>query len=489
MGLKNSSINRYAVELFLFVTALFIRFPFFFSDYRDRDESTFIIMGQSIADGYLPYDRLWDLKPPLLFYLFGLIEYLFPHSFIAIRFVGVLVIFATALLLLKIVKTAKLKNGFLIALGYILLSSEFGNLQGVMSEHFTVFFLLLGLVFYLKKESAVNLFIGGVFFGCALFCKLSYAYALAAFLLFCFIRTWREENFQRAFGSGLLVVAGIFVPMVLLVIPFVLEHKVELFINSVFLAPLEYGQGLQRSLSGKLKTTWWIIALGIVISFLALRAAREENKNIVFVLVILLLGTIYTYYSSGIVNGHYMIQVYPFILILLTGIIIRKEFHVKLGSAAIVVFLLSFECISGYYTLISNYRQNATLYNGPSFTVAKELRKHRLDDKKTFFADYHIGYWLLGQYPLTKSTTHPSNLVRPYLFKYFGNKHNTSIDELKYLMGEIKPDIVVSKLEWLSFFGVDSEENIYFKTTIANEFKVLYQDNGRKIIIWQRRKN
>ena len=55
------------VYLFLFGVALFIRFPFFFRDIIDHDESTFIFIGNSIADGYLPYDYLWDLKPPLLF--------------------------------------------------------------------------------------------------------------------------------------------------------------------------------------------------------------------------------------------------------------------------------------------------------------------------------------------------------------------------------------------------------------------------------------
>ena len=125
--------HQYAVEIFLFLATLFIRFPFFFRDYIDKDESTFILMGQSIADGHLPYDHLWDLKPPLLFYFFALVEKVFPHSFVAIRFMGVVVVFLSAILLLKIARQSNLKNGFLIALGYVVLSSEFGSLQGVMS--------------------------------------------------------------------------------------------------------------------------------------------------------------------------------------------------------------------------------------------------------------------------------------------------------------------------------------------------------------------
>lgn len=111
MNLKRF-FHQYPAEIFLFLTTFFIRFPFFFRDYIDKDESTFILMGQSIADGFLPYDRLWDLKPPLLFYFFALIEKVFPHSFVAIRFFGVIIIFLSAILLMRIAKQANLKNGF-----------------------------------------------------------------------------------------------------------------------------------------------------------------------------------------------------------------------------------------------------------------------------------------------------------------------------------------------------------------------------------------
>src|ERR1044071_1144456 len=65
-------------HIFLFCATFFIRFPFFFRDYIDRDESTFILIGKSITDGHLPYDHMWDLKPPLLFYFFAFIQYIFP---------------------------------------------------------------------------------------------------------------------------------------------------------------------------------------------------------------------------------------------------------------------------------------------------------------------------------------------------------------------------------------------------------------------------
>jgi hypothetical protein len=478
--------NRYSIEIFLFLTAFFIRFPFFFRDYIDKDESTFILMGQSIADGHLPYDHLWDLKPPLLFYFFALIEKIFPHSFFAIRFFGMIIIFLSALLLLKIVKTAKLKNGFLIALGYVLLSSEFGSLQGVMSEHFAVFFLLLGLIFFLRKINTYDWLIAGAFLGCSILCKLNYAYAIGALVIFHFLVN-RRKGFKQAVRNIALLVFGIVIPTILIAIPFIAVGKMNLFINSVFLAPLEYARALNYSLIDKLKTTWWIIAVIAIASYFSLRFSKEENRPIAFACTAVLIGTVYTFYSSGIVNGHYLVQVYPFLLLLLLGVIISKNFKLKLGVAALIVFLLSAESVLEYYRL-TKYFCDPAQYR-PTFEVVNEIKKRKLENAKIFFADYHIGYWLLHQYPLTKSTTHPSNLARSYLFKYYDDSSKTSLDELRYIMEEVKPQVIVSQENDLNFFKDSSSENLYFKKVVNEDFKKIYEDTRNHTLIWKRNEN
>lgn len=484
MNLKRF-FHQYPAEIFLFLTTFFIRFPFFFRDYIDKDESTFILMGQSIADGFLPYDRLWDLKPPLLFYFFALIEKVFPHSFAAIRFFGVIIIFLSALLLMKIAKQVNLRNGFLMALGYVILSSEFGSLQGVMSEHFAVFFLLLGLVFYLKKSNNYHLLLTGIAFGCAILCKLNYAYAIAVLLLFDLISEWRRGNLQQEIKSIFFIALGIAISVVLIAIPFIRAGKMELFINSVFMAPLEYARAVHVQWWNKLQITWWIIALTALISYLSIKFSKPENKKIVFTSAAILVGTVYTFYSSGIVNGHYLVQVYPFLLLLLFALLNHKTIQVKWSIAAVVVFLLSFESVSEYYNLVTSLK-NPVEYR-PTYEVVSELKKRKLEDDKIFFADYHVGYWLLDQYPLTKSSTHPSNIARPYLFKYYNDPNTTSLQELKYIMEKVKPDVVVSKSDDLEFFPDSSAENIYFRKNLSQNFDKIYQDTVDDIFIWEKK--
>jgi hypothetical protein len=224
--------------------------------------------------------------------------------------------------------------------------------------------------------------------------------------------------------------------------------------------------------------------LTALITYLAIRFSKEENKQIVFACVAILTGTVYTFFSSGILNGHYLVQVYPFFLLLIFGVLVQRTMQPKLGIAAIVVILLSVESLLEYGRIIKT-ATNRAAYRA-SFEVVQELKKRKLDDDKIFFASYHIGYWLLHQYPLTKSTTHPSNLSRPFLFPYFNDSNKTSLQELKYILKDVKPEVIVSESGGLNFFPDSSSENLYFTKSLSENFELIYKDSVDRIYIWER---
>ena len=472
--------------IFLFVATFFIRFPFFFRDYIDHDESTFILIGKSITDGHLPYDFLWDLKPPLLFYVFGFVEWLFPHSLIAVRFFGVVIIFISAIVLIQIAKTIGAKNSFLIGLSYVLLGSLFGSIQGVMSEHVAVFFFLPGLLLFLKNKAPVNLILSGIFFGCAMLCKLNLAYTLLGLFLYYFIFYFKSAGLSSTVSNITLTTTGAIIPFILIAIPYILKDKLNLFIESVFMATLEYGHTTKVAPLGKLLIAGWVIILSLLISTLAMKFVERENKKQAGLFIALLATTIFTFYSSGTVNGHYLIEIFPFLVILLFGFTLRKELIPGYLKYTVLVLLLSIESFAEYYNIIKQYSEKSTFYNGKAFTSVNELKRLGLADKKIFFADHHIGYWFLNKYPLTKSITHPSSLSRPAFFKHFGN-NNTSLEELKCIMEEIDPEVIVSRKESLSFFSEDSEENIYFMSRMKTHFQLVYQNPAEKIFIWAKK--
>jgi hypothetical protein len=475
---KNSWVHRNATGLFLFAALLFIRLPFFFRDYMDHDESTFILMGQSVADGRLPYDHLWDLKPPLLFYLFGLIEWLFPYSLLAVRVFGFLVIFFSSLVLLHIGRETRLRNPILIALSYVIFSSLFGSVQGVMSEHLSVFFMLAGLWLLLKNK----FLFAGFLFGCAVMCKMNYAYAIPAIMVFYLLKGKLNLPLVKKL---MLLVAGVVVSFFLIALPFIIQGKFELFTDSVFLAPFEYGQASSIGMMQKLKKTWWIILSGLIIAGLGLKKSQAAHREVTALSALILLMTIYTFYSSGTVNGHYLIQAYPFMAIIILGVLVRP-LRIRMQYLAILVLLVSVESWLEYARVARHITSVGTAYNGKSFQVIRELKDRHIENKSIFFADYHISYWFLHRYPLTKSSTHPSSLKRPFLFRYFGNSNKTSMDELSHILETIKPELIVSKNRHLSFFGEGSEENNYFKSVTDSSYRMIIADDRNRIYTWER---
>lgn len=471
--------------LFLFLAAFFIRFPFFFRDYIDVDESTFILMGQSIADGHLPYLHLWDLKPPLLFYLFGGIEYLFPKSLFAIRFAAVCIVFLSAVLLQAIARQHRLRNAFLIALGYVVLSSLFGSLQGLMSEHVAVLFILAG-VYLLPTQGIGYALLAGVFMGCSLMSKMSYGYGIALLLLTVLVWTWLRKGPLTAMGSALLQGAGLLLPIAILALPFYLQQQLQVFIDSVFWAPLSYAQFQPLTLGQKLANTWWILLVVAALGWFTLRNAGRPYRYPALLFLCLLVGTTYTFFSSGLVNGHYLVMIYPFLLLLVGGIWLQKELRWRWMPLVLTVLLVSAESLLEYYRVGQALATTGSPYYRTSFKAVTALRQKGLANKKILFTHYHIGYWLLGQYPLTKSTTHPSNINRPFLFQYYGARP-TVLAELKYLMDTVRPDVLVSKESNGVSFAETKAEKAYLQDVVIRHFRPVYRNAEQRLYIWHRK--
>lgn len=76
------------IFLGVIVCTIILRSPNLFPSVINWDESTFILMGQSVLDGHLPYLELWDNKPPLLFFIFALFIGIGGKNIVWIRVAG-----------------------------------------------------------------------------------------------------------------------------------------------------------------------------------------------------------------------------------------------------------------------------------------------------------------------------------------------------------------------------------------------------------------
>ncbi|SHG52434.1 ArnT family glycosyltransferase [Flagellimonas flava] len=474
------------VLFILFLVALIIRFPFFFRDYVDRDESTFIIMAQSWVDGHLPYTRLWDLKPPITFLTFAGIISIFGKSFIAIRLAGTLFVALTALFTYTISLTITSKKvAFWASVFCVFFLSLFGSLQGVMSEHICTLFFISGLYVVLSRDQKYWFLIAGLLFGLSVMSKLNMAYpllSLGVFLLSKYILqkdTWQGIQRLTLMGLGFLLLVG------LTAVPYLLNNLLETWFGSIFEAPLAYSKT-------KFHSVFKALPMVLVTALLILAGLRTKlidgNSKTVQALIAVIAGVLLSFIQTGKVNGHYLIQLYPFFLILAA---VAAGKLPRIGqkysfAMAILILLVPMESYLEYANVISNKIKKGSFYNGEGVDIPNYITENKLNTENIFFTEYHIGYWLLGEEPPTKAATHPSNITREKLFPFMDNPRKTGLEELRYIMEQIQPEVVVARKKKTIFDKKLVDFNQYIDAYLAEHYRLIKSiDRG---LIYQRLK-
>lgn len=157
------------VAVLLVFLVFVMRLPYFFKDIFNWDESTFILMGQSILDGHLLYTDLWDVKPPFVFLSFALIIAIFGKSIIAIRFGGFLIVSIISFLTYCIGTSLWNYSVGVIAgifsVGFICFwSSGLSAGESLLTEHLALVPLMISLYLLITKKMSYKLIFWTGFF-------------------------------------------------------------------------------------------------------------------------------------------------------------------------------------------------------------------------------------------------------------------------------------------------------------------------------------
>lgn len=454
--------------LWFFLLALWIRFPFFFRDYIDRDESTFILMAQSLVEGNLPYTELWDLKPPLLFALFAIPISLFGKSMVAIRLLGVITVFGVALATCLIGRKVADKGvGFLSGTLTVLLISLFNNVQGVMSEHLSLVFLMPSLYLLIRYPSTPGYFLAGFGMGLAGLCKTNLIVALAFLGLYLIIRALRNKktNEIRAYiwipiGGSLAIGISFLV--------YLLDGKGTLWWESVILAPLAYTRD-----QGAFPWKYLPFYLGSAWLLWYAWALRKSFGKGFEILLVSLAGVVLTFLVGGKLNGHYLLQFYPLFLLVFVSLLQLKRpaaNRMWIGIIPFLVLLLPVESYLEYNRILRRKAMAGTFFNGEGITVPKYINSEYPGVSRVLFLEYHIGYWFLDRKPPSKAATHPSNICRPGLFPFMHQDRTTSMEELEYLFEDYRPELVIVRHNKPAFDKKHPEESAFVQDYLRQHY-------------------
>jgi hypothetical protein len=469
---NNSPSKNKSVFLLLSIITFFIRLPFFFRDYIDRDESTFILLGQSWVDGHLPYTQLWDLKPPLTFAFFAAIIYIFGKSFIAIRIVGSLLVIITSFFTYKLaVRFSSKQTALWASLFCVFLLSLFGSLQGVMSEHICMAFFIPAIYLLATKKENYWFAIAGVLMGITVMVKLNMAYPaliLGLYLVYDFVKSKQINSFWNfsLYGLGILFVIA------LTILPYYLNNQTIVWWKSVILAPLEYTEARRFSIF-KLAPTF--IVVGLFLFYCLKRKIFSTKDRPTIILLLAIVGVLVSFIKGGRINGHYLIQLHPMLILLVVVAIGKLMSFYKWRipkNIILLLLLIPIESYLEYGNVIKNKIEKGSFFNGEGFSVPKYISEKKLDTKNILFLGYHIGYWNLETLPPTVASTHPSNICREELFPFFDNPRKTSREELKYIMESLEPNTIVVRKGRRVFDKKEVEANQYIDSYLAKHYKV-----------------
>ncbi|MEM6558755.1 MAG: glycosyltransferase family 39 protein [Myxococcota bacterium] len=419
-----------------FCLAVVLRAPFWAVDVIDWDESTFILMGQSWADGDLPYTSLWDNKPPLCFLPFALVASLVGKSIAAVRLLGLASVVLTAIVVWRIGRGwGSERMGRLAGALCVVLVTFASRGQATMSETLAIAPLALGCApVLLDRRDLRSAALSGACLSVATLIRFNLVFVAALALSLWLVRCRQERSARAAVA---FVVASVSV-VVATALPYAIEGEIELFVRSVVLAPFDYAlAGVRRMLGA---SSVGGVTVGIAV-FSRLPGVRPSNWPAFWLLAASVALSIVL---SGGGSAHYWIQIHPFTALALAAGIVRAAPRLSPAMDLLVVGGLTFLAAT---LADASWIERAKAFRGlEAQGRARRLAMH-LDAKGArgqpvvLFSD-HLAHWWLESAPIHPILTHPSNAFRPELFRVVLGEEATSA-ELMRTAFRLKPLFVV----------------------------------------------
>jgi 4-amino-4-deoxy-L-arabinose transferase-like glycosyltransferase len=463
------------VYFILFIVTFLVRLPSFFFSVFDWDESTFIIMAQSILEGNVPYVEVWDIKPPGAFYVYSFFILLFGKSIFAIRLGGMLCIFAASVLLFETGKALHdRKAGITGALFLIVFASSGYSGLSTMIEHILLVpvCLILFLLFTRPMNNALS-FLMGLTLGLGILMKTNMLFeSLAVAVLLSFGHLEPKMRFSNRIRKLTILAAGITLPLLAAISYFFSHDALPLFIDTNVTALLKYAGAGELSLPARSFTLLANIMKNIVhgdillwacflLGFIYLIGMKIPAENVGFrsLTIVFFSAQIISLFVSGKSFGyHYLILTVPIMSIVsgvalshwLSVIRVKKKIHYILTLTLIgagLFYALQEFIGPRYIQVISRLYHRDTLVDDSCYRVARYLDEKNVRGKYIYMANRcQIAYWLTGAKHPTKYI-HPTNLLfKEYLLKAIDGEDATGEKELMKILGR-KPLFIVHKRE------------------------------------------
>ncbi|MFT4173959.1 MAG: glycosyltransferase family 39 protein [Rhodocyclaceae bacterium] len=508
---KERGFDAFVIVALLAITLL-IRLPYFFPAVINWDESSSILIGQAILDGQLPYVELWDVKPPLLYYAFAAIIWLFGATIEGVRAGGALCVALTAIAVYVYTRTVWRRSIGVVAavLTVILICGQRGS-GATMSEHLALVPFMVSLVLMRHGTLGYGRAIAmGLLLCAAGLVRLNLALVAVSFMLLVFFHAplrGGRSRFALVAVIGLAGLAGVAASG----LPNLLGGSMDRWWSAVFAAPMSYASSQHSVASAALLQVFYFVRTGYLLGWAVLacalvflvRCARARSTTAStddlpdrtqrLILLTYFGATLVSVLLSGGAFAHYLIQISPFMAIFAAAVLVPAlgARHTParrrgMATAAVVVMLIAMLPTLGAYRALSvRSEQRGTLRFSPEYAIAGYLRTHSTPQDGVYMMTDHIVYWFLGKAPIDQAVTHPSNIAKSYLLKHMRGEATTPDAALNDLFTHKRPRFVVRTQE-LAYLKTDLDALAVIDHELATSYVLETNIEGRQIY---RRKN
>lgn len=440
---KSDNAGIYA---FLLFAALVLRLGGFFLLEIDWDESSFILMGQDILNGHLPYTDMWVMKPPMVFVHTAAFIALLGKTVASVRIGGTLTLFVSACLL-HAAAARSYGRAAGIAAGLILLiaASIFPTGLAVMTE--TAAILPLCAFLYLAMDNrqftVKTAFCASLCLSLAILTKSNLVYLVPIALA---LSVWETDNRPRKLAAAFI---GLLSPLFLLFAVYALAGQWDTLYKTMVRAPLLYtGMPLAEQFENTFVSLWALlkskIALVWLIGLCGIPPLLKEKRTGTIVISFFALAFI-SILRTGHGFQHYFIVLIPFFALsggVFAAYLVRLH-NKALPTLAVLALLVSAQNIynSARAAITVPFRGLAA-YDS-NYAAINELKKLNAAGDYAYFAVFPIGYWLTDT-RLPTRYLHPGDIVRDDMLRLMDGPQAGHMAEMEAIFSK-KPAFLVTK--------------------------------------------
>ena len=400
--------------LILFIFVFLTQFSSIDREVIDWDESTFFILSNYIAEGSILYVDFWDGKPPLLFIFLSLFFKIFGNNLIVGRLAGDLLVFASVLIIYKILsKYYPVKTSMSASMILIYLFSYDAS-QPTMSEHLGILFILTSMYMVLKDTDHLNYFNIGILFSLAFNTRNNLAFSCLGIFLYLLITK------KSTLKNYLNLVLGFITPITIFIIYFSFLGSVKNYLYMLVEFPLQNTanrftlEELKSDIYNKLNLDQFISFEVIILTLLVLSLFyffiydQKIFKNNLFLLnIFIFLLTFISIIVGGRFYNHYLIQLFPFVVVFIAfGLNLLKKFPIINLGILIFSILLNINLLTLGAKNINNFINIQE--NLPILTISNYINENNLYNKEILVLDSHLIYFYNENLKSPK-VIHPSN--------------------------------------------------------------------------------